>query len=162
MTPEERFWAKVDKSGDCWTWIGSRTPKGYGTFRYGGKTQYAHRMAAEMAGILLDGATIDHICHNRAYVNPGHLRSVTSKQNSENLSGAHRDSSTGIRGVSRDKYTGGFQAGVYSRGVVARKRFKRIEDAEAWVRAKRIEMFTHNDLDRLSIEPERMSIVRGV
>ena len=26
-----QFWAKVDKSGDCWLWMGNRNNLGYGT-----------------------------------------------------------------------------------------------------------------------------------
>ena len=27
-----RFWSKVDKSGDCWIWIGYIDKDGYGSF----------------------------------------------------------------------------------------------------------------------------------
>src|SRR5450756_1818007 len=28
----ERFWPKVDKSGDCWLWMATKLPRGYGKF----------------------------------------------------------------------------------------------------------------------------------
>lgn len=33
QTPEQRFWEKVDKSGDCWTWTAATNQYGYGVFR---------------------------------------------------------------------------------------------------------------------------------
>ena len=41
----ERFWAKVDRSGDCWLWQGSRYTNGYGYFHVGGTTRGAHKVA---------------------------------------------------------------------------------------------------------------------
>ena len=32
LTPEARFWAKVDTSGDCWLWRASCDEDGYGLF----------------------------------------------------------------------------------------------------------------------------------
>ena len=43
-TPEERFWAKVDKSGDCWLWTGAVDKgTGYGRFWNGERTVLPHR-----------------------------------------------------------------------------------------------------------------------
>lgn len=39
----ERFWAKVDKSGDCWIWTGAIDDRGYGRFNVYGKNTHAHR-----------------------------------------------------------------------------------------------------------------------
>lgn len=41
----ERFWAKVDKTGDCWEWTGGRSSEGYGTIKVDGRTQGAHRVS---------------------------------------------------------------------------------------------------------------------
>ena len=41
----ERFWDKVDKSGDCWLWTACYSRKGYGRFRYEGKLWQAHRIS---------------------------------------------------------------------------------------------------------------------
>ncbi len=53
LSIQERFWAKVDKSGDCWEWTAGRSNQGYGQFAInrGGKrwkTEPAHRVAWEL------------------------------------------------------------------------------------------------------------------
>jgi hypothetical protein len=48
----ERFWEKVDKSGECWTWTGSLRKGGYGQLQAGTfakpQMQAAHRISYEM------------------------------------------------------------------------------------------------------------------
>lgn len=96
VTPEDRFWQKVEKTQSCWVWTGSRDRKGYGK-RDGG---LAHRFAYELAnGPIRDGAMVDHICHNTSCVRPSHLRLANNSQNAQNLLGAKRGSKSGVRGV---------------------------------------------------------------
>lgn len=80
--PEERFWEKVRKTdGGCWTWMASRSAAGYGTFNLGRRGEgyaLAHRYSYELArGPIPDGLDLDHLCRNRACVNPDHLEPVT-------------------------------------------------------------------------------------
>jgi len=78
----DRFWAKVDKSGDCWLWIGATNKGGYGSLTINRKTYGAHRIAIQLAGIEIPpGLHVDHKCRNRLCVNPDHLRLVTPRQN---------------------------------------------------------------------------------
>lgn len=86
----ERFWAKVDKTGtpehpECWVWTAHRMPSGYGQMNIGGgRKVYAHRMAYELVvGPIPEGLVTDHLCRNRACVNPAHLEPVTQKVNHE-------------------------------------------------------------------------------
>lgn len=146
---DERFWAKVDQSGECWIWTGYKDSRGYGQVRRNGQTMYAHRYALALSGVILGGRSVDHACHNPSCVRPEHLRCATNKQNSENLTGPYANSSSGIRGVWWDRRAKRWHASVGHNGVQHRKRFETVEDAVDWVRAKRIELFTHNDLDRL-------------
>ena len=79
-TPEERFWAKVDKTDDCWLWTANRTNAGYGHFWLDRRMVLAHRFAYELLiGPIPDGLTLDHLCRVRACVNPAHLEAVTNR-----------------------------------------------------------------------------------
>lgn len=48
MTLEQRFWSKVDKSGDHWLWTRAKNPAGYGIFVIDGVHELAHRVAWEL------------------------------------------------------------------------------------------------------------------
>lgn len=78
---DERFWRKVDRRGvnDCWNWIGGIDRHGYGQFSDTSKRSYrAHRFSYQLlVGNLCDDLVIDHLCRNRACVNPLHLEQVT-------------------------------------------------------------------------------------
>ena len=81
-TPRERFWAKVDRSGDCWEWRSAFYSNGYGSFWLNGRSRLAHRVAYELTvGPIPEGLQLDHVCRNTSCVNPGHLRAVTARVN---------------------------------------------------------------------------------
>ena len=55
---------------------------GYGRLRVNGKNSMAHRWAWEKVnGPIPDGLTIDHLCFNRACIEPAHMRIVTRAVN---------------------------------------------------------------------------------
>lgn len=79
----------VDLSTPCATWEHARSD-GYGRFtiafgrgrRAKKRTYQAHRMAYELlVGPIPEGLVIDHLCRNRACVNPSHMEPVTRGEN---------------------------------------------------------------------------------
>ena len=79
-----RFWAKVDKSGDCWVWTAALLKTGYGCLRINRKTTRAHRVAYELSvGPIPNGALLRHTCDNRRCVKPEHLLPGTFKDNNQ-------------------------------------------------------------------------------
>lgn len=148
----ERFLAKVQKTESCWLWQASTDGKGYGQMRVTAngveRLAQAHRLSYELfVGEIPDGKFIDHICHVVNCVNPKHLRPVCQKQNMEHRGGAAKHSKTGVRGVSPRR--GGYRATIGHNGAhFTIGTYSTIAEAEAAVIAKRLEVFTHNDLDR--------------
>lgn len=144
-----RFWTKVQKTEGCWLWTGSTTA-GYGRISVDGVLQLAHRVSfAWESGPIPDGMLVDHRCHQTLCVRPSHLRLATVKQNQEHRQGATRTSTTGVRGVYKTA-NGRFTAAVnHMQKMQYLGTFDTIEEAEAAVVAKRLELFSHNDLDRI-------------
>jgi len=78
----QRFWLKVEKTNTCWEWKGGLQGPRYGSFWFNGKQIRAHRFAYELfKGEIPNGLQIDHLCRNRACVNPEHLEIVSCKEN---------------------------------------------------------------------------------
>lgn len=80
---EDRFWTKVDKSGDCWLWAAHVDPgTGYGKFGIGGQMVLAHRYSLHISGVEIgEGLHVDHLCRVRRCVRPDHLEPVTQAEN---------------------------------------------------------------------------------
>lgn len=86
---EARFWARVEKTDDCWLWTGRQNAKGYGrVFTYSrraGRTcreEMAHRVSYQLAyGPIPDGLLVCHRCDNPPCIRPNHLFVGTNLDN---------------------------------------------------------------------------------
>jgi hypothetical protein len=72
----DRIAARVEVTETCWIWRGRINDAGYGTYATPAKmkvtrTALAHRLVYLMhVGEIPAGLVLDHLCRNRACVNP--------------------------------------------------------------------------------------------
>jgi len=78
-----RPWLAVGPADQCWPWRGTINPvTGYGHAQIGRGNVTAHRLMYRMlVGPIPNGGQIDHLCRNRACVNPAHMEVVTNREN---------------------------------------------------------------------------------
>lgn len=148
--PEGSFAGRTEWRGEHLIWTGATDGNGYGAINVYGSRIPAHRYAWERVnGPIPEGLVIDHLCFTLRCVNVKHLRLATSKQNNENKSGLPSNNKSGHRGVSWNKDRNKWVARVEHDGRTYQVGyFEDLDEAAEAARVKRLELFTHNSLDR--------------
>ncbi len=82
----EKFYQKSKPNGECWEWTGCLNKFGYGTARYKGKVELAHRVSYIIScGEIADGMCVCHKCDNPKCINPEHLFLGSHQENMEDM-----------------------------------------------------------------------------
>lgn len=99
---ENRFWSKVEKTDNCWNWVGGTSGKkgGYGAIRLPGRKggkHGAHRVSWFIAYGYMPDLHVLHKCDNKKCVRPSHLFLGTNQDNindkvAKGRQYSHRDS----------------------------------------------------------------------
>lgn len=105
LEEEERFWLKVDRSGDCWEWLAGKTKDGYGRFWFDGKMRRATHFAIRTEGSdVPSGLLVLHHCDNPGCVNPDHLwlgTHIDNNRDREKKGRGQKQSSEYYRGLQK-------------------------------------------------------------
>lgn len=74
--------ARIDKSEECWRWLGSHTGVGRPQVNFEGRPWIVYRLIYTWErGEIPPGFTIDHLCLNGWCCNPDHMEPVTNSVN---------------------------------------------------------------------------------
>lgn len=74
--------AEMGYETPCWIWQRALLRTGYGAVNRDGRTQRAHRwMYEQIKGPIPGGLPLDHLCEQKACVNPDHLEPVAKREN---------------------------------------------------------------------------------
>lgn len=102
----QRFWAKVSagSSGECWPWIGSRRPTGYGKIKAAGRFWQSTHVA-----LILDGRPQPeapnnfalHSCNTPPCCNPAHLHWGSHQTNMDEMKSQSRGSMGSRHGMAK-------------------------------------------------------------
>lgn len=80
--PKKISFNKRMKVSPCLTWPGSLSNEGYAIKKIKGKQYSVHKTVYEvLVEKVPQGLVLDHLCRNRACINPFHLEIVTNKEN---------------------------------------------------------------------------------
>lgn len=94
LTPEQRFWAMVDRRGpnECWPWLGEVNHGGYGLFQFSvtRRNVRAHRFVLGLTSVDAAHLIVRHRCDNPPCCNPAHLLTGTKRQNSQDMVSRNR------------------------------------------------------------------------
>jgi hypothetical protein len=72
---------RLVKADDCWVYPPNETT-GYSRIMHDRHRQMTHRAVYEiLVGTIPEGLQLDHLCRNRACINPDHLEPVTKQEN---------------------------------------------------------------------------------
>ena len=70
------------RTNRCLLWPHALNSDGYGVLRVRGRLELAHRMAYRLhKGLIPRGKEVDHVCRNRACINPDHLTGESKQDN---------------------------------------------------------------------------------
>lgn len=92
----KKFWARVDKSGDCWLWKNKVDNRGYGRF-YIKRGTLSSVEASRVSWIIANRIELNksqfvcHKCDNPPCVRPDHLFLGAAKENAEDRASKGRN-----------------------------------------------------------------------
>lgn len=131
-TPRQRLDASyVVEANGCWRWTKALTTVGYGHFHFQGRYYQAHRLMYGLHRGPVLTTVMDHLCRNRACVNPAHLEPVSHQENVRRGDGT-RLTAAGVRQIHSLRIQGLSLRAIARRMNVDHSTVCRIVNGQRW------------------------------